>query len=180
MKVNTGVDKPLEKLKKESKVKLPEVVSGNKTQKRGTPPSEINPFDDPEWWSICRDEIEFGIPHDGRNLPINLPTGVDGCFECATMCASDPNATGRELECWTGLLWSECIIPEIVDAWNLLVGRQPTCDFQDIVADPNSFRSETCEDSTACVAECPPKCKDEGYTSGSCRKSGGVYFCDCS
>lgn len=170
MKVSTPVNKALKKVTKEAQLKLEKLLSGKDIQIKGTPPGDINPFDDPEWWDICRDEIAFGEPHPG----------IAGCFTCATMCASDPSATGRELECWTSGLFLECIIPEITDLFNTIIPREPSCEFEDIMGDPNKFRSSTCLDSTACIVECPTKCKEEEYNDGSCEKVGDDWFCTCS
>lgn len=153
-----------------------------KVSPKGTPPGDMSPFD-PEWWEICRDENAPGIPHDGRGNLIDLPTGIDGCLECFTMCTSHPEASDPSaVATCAQMALTSCVIPEATDEWNKLwsyIFPTDTCSPWSNV-DVDTWQSTTCQDPITCSNECARFCPTKGYAKGTCETAGDIYYCNCS
>lgn len=152
------------------------------TSIKGTPPADMSPLEDDEWWDICRDETAFGIPHDGRNNVIDLPTGVDGCIECFTMCTSHPDVGTEDVGTCITKAITNCVVPEIQDQIDILtdfIFPTDSCDWKQVSGDPDSWESQDCDDPIDCSNECARLCSSEGFISGQCQTSGDTFFCNC-
>jgi hypothetical protein len=151
---------------REKEIKLP-------TLPKGTPPGDMDPHADDEWWDICRDESAPGIEHPGI---------YPGCMECYTMCASHPATVGPEdiASCLTRTL-NLCVIPEVLDEIQKImdyINPPETCSPWSQY-DPNTWESDTCRDPIACSNECQRYCPTQGYNNGQCETLGDTYYCNC-
>jgi hypothetical protein len=142
-------------------------------QVEGTPPGDMNPLLEDEWWDICRDETAPGVEHDGV---------IRGCYECYTMCASHPAAQGPSdvLACVEKAL-ARCVVPEISDLMQKFknyIDPPNTCppwtEF-----DVDTWESSTCDGPIACSNECQRFCRNEGFSEGQCQTAGDLYYCNC-
>jgi hypothetical protein len=137
-------------------------------EQKGTPPGDMNPLTEDEWWSICRDEDAPGIPHEGP---------IAGCMECFYMCAAHPAANDPQdsLTCFNKAIL-QCVLPELGEMFQRVPPNtcQPWSRF-----DSDTWESTSCKDPVACSNECQRLCREEGFGSGRCETAGDLYFCSC-
>jgi len=161
-----------------SKMFNPATKAGSKSQlptlPKGTPPADMNPLEDDEWWDICRDETAPGIEHPG----------IGGCLECYTLCASHPASSDpTAIATCIQKTITNCAIGEINDmiqGFLDAINPPDTCLWGNNQFDTNTWESETCRDPIACSNECQRHCPTEGFTSGQCETAGSIYFCNCT